>query len=234
MSEPNKQWYVGSQNDALFIINTPPRPSNDDARHDRPDGPTVVLSVHGLDPEKVQQIVDAHNDGVQELLLQLDQHSRVIKSQSDRLNHIAELLKDVEPMDGFPLSIGSKINLLFLRLADEQRKVREVERSEADVRQILTITSDELSLTGKALASEGEKVKELEGSRDKAVKSVLDLIGAIETIRMDRTHSADGDVYVLQTQEWGEWILGEAKAARLIVAPLQSMAVLKVEKEVQE
>lgn len=56
-----KRWYVGSMNDALFIIDTPPRPSTDDTWHDRPDGPKMVLAVEGLTPERVKFIVDAHN-----------------------------------------------------------------------------------------------------------------------------------------------------------------------------
>lgn len=56
-----KRWYLGSMNDAMFIINTPPRPSTDDVWHDRPDGPTMVLAVEGLTVERVQAIIDAHN-----------------------------------------------------------------------------------------------------------------------------------------------------------------------------
>lgn len=54
-------WFVGSMNDGLFIINRPPRPSNDEVWHDRPDGPDLVLNVTDLPLEKAQAICDAHN-----------------------------------------------------------------------------------------------------------------------------------------------------------------------------
>jgi hypothetical protein len=59
--ETMERWYIGSMNDGLFIINTPPRPSNDYPWHDRPDGPTMVLAVSGMSLVRVQEIVDAHN-----------------------------------------------------------------------------------------------------------------------------------------------------------------------------
>lgn len=59
-------WYLGAQNDALYIINTPPRPSNDDCFHDRTDGPTLVIPVHGLSDSVAQRIVDAHNAELKE------------------------------------------------------------------------------------------------------------------------------------------------------------------------
>ena len=36
-----RKWYLGSLNDGLFIIDTPPQPSTDYAWHDRPDGPEI-------------------------------------------------------------------------------------------------------------------------------------------------------------------------------------------------
>lgn len=56
-----ERWYLGSMNDGLFIINTPPRPSNDDVWHDRPDGPSMVLNVTSLTRQEAQSVVDAHN-----------------------------------------------------------------------------------------------------------------------------------------------------------------------------
>ena len=59
-----RRWYLGSLNDGLFIIDTPPRPSTDDAWRDRPDGPSLVLNVVALKPEQAQAIVDAHNAAI--------------------------------------------------------------------------------------------------------------------------------------------------------------------------
>lgn len=56
-----KRWYLGSKNDGLFIIDEPPRPSNDDVWHDRSPGPTLVLNVVALSAGHAQEIVDAHN-----------------------------------------------------------------------------------------------------------------------------------------------------------------------------
>lgn len=55
------QWYLGTLNDGLFIINKPPRPSSEDAWHDRPDGPSLAISVSGLGVARAQSIVTAHN-----------------------------------------------------------------------------------------------------------------------------------------------------------------------------
>lgn len=60
MSE-SKQWHLGAMNDGLFIIDRPPRPSTDDVWHERPDGPTLVLPVHGLPIHHAQSICNAHN-----------------------------------------------------------------------------------------------------------------------------------------------------------------------------
>lgn len=56
-------WYLGAMNDALFIINTPPRTSNDYVWHDRPDGPTLVLGPFvGREGDALaKSIIDAHN-----------------------------------------------------------------------------------------------------------------------------------------------------------------------------
>lgn len=59
-----RRWYVGAMNDGLFIVDQPPRPSNDDPWHDRPDGPSLILPTFPLSLERVQAIVDAHNEGL--------------------------------------------------------------------------------------------------------------------------------------------------------------------------
>jgi hypothetical protein len=61
MTETVSTWYLGSQNDGLFIIDKPPRPSNDDQWHDRPDGPSLVIPLGSTAKDKAQAIVDAHN-----------------------------------------------------------------------------------------------------------------------------------------------------------------------------
>lgn len=50
-------WYLGAQNDGLFIIDQPPRPSTDDEVHDR--GVNVIAAV--TDRRWAQSIIDAHN-----------------------------------------------------------------------------------------------------------------------------------------------------------------------------
>lgn len=60
-AERGKRWYVGAQNDGLFIVNAEPRPSNDDQWHDNPNGPTVALNVTELTLAKAQKIVDVMN-----------------------------------------------------------------------------------------------------------------------------------------------------------------------------
>lgn len=55
------KWYLGSMNDGLFIINTPPSPDNDNPWFDTPHGPSMVLNVTDLTEKKAQAICDAHN-----------------------------------------------------------------------------------------------------------------------------------------------------------------------------
>lgn len=67
----DETWHLGAMNDALFIINKPPRPSNDEVWHDRPDGPTLFLRTHPLSEKDARQIIDAHNATVTRLSTQL-------------------------------------------------------------------------------------------------------------------------------------------------------------------
>jgi hypothetical protein len=60
-AEPAKRWYVGAQNDGLFIINAEPAPSNDYPWHDKPSGPTIALNVTELSLAKAQKVVDVMN-----------------------------------------------------------------------------------------------------------------------------------------------------------------------------
>lgn len=62
--EAARAWHLGALNDGFFIINESPRPSNDDAWHDRPDGPTLVLNVTDLPDWKAKHIIDAHNAAI--------------------------------------------------------------------------------------------------------------------------------------------------------------------------
>jgi hypothetical protein len=57
-------WYVGVMNDCAFIINKPPRPSNDEVWHDRPDGPEVICKMGPteLDTANAALIVLAVNE----------------------------------------------------------------------------------------------------------------------------------------------------------------------------
>lgn len=58
-------WHLGSMNDGLFIIDTPPRPSTDDIHGERTDGPSMVLKAHGLSVADAQAICDAHNASIE-------------------------------------------------------------------------------------------------------------------------------------------------------------------------
>lgn len=53
------RWYVGAQNDGLFIIDQPPRPSND---YINPDlHVNVIRAVSDIGLEAAQRICDEHN-----------------------------------------------------------------------------------------------------------------------------------------------------------------------------
>lgn len=73
-SEKDGRWYLGAMNDALFIIDQPPRPSNDDVVHER-GGAAIAPGVVGAEREDyAKKIVDAHNAVVAALRRQLAEH----------------------------------------------------------------------------------------------------------------------------------------------------------------
>jgi len=79
------RWYLGSMNDGLFIINTPPRPSTDHQWHGRPDGPTFVVAVSALPEGYAQAIVDAHNTALASQARAGDEAVRALASAMRKL-----------------------------------------------------------------------------------------------------------------------------------------------------
>jgi hypothetical protein len=80
-----KQWWLGSQNDGLFIINQPPRPSNDDQFHERTDGPSFVVPLGTLKEKHAQALVDEHN-----------RTASALTSLSLRVKELEEALSKIE------------------------------------------------------------------------------------------------------------------------------------------
>lgn len=68
---PNGRWYLGAMNDALFIIDGPPRPSNDDVVHERGANAIVPGVVGAAREAYAKAIVDAHNEIVDRLTREL-------------------------------------------------------------------------------------------------------------------------------------------------------------------
>jgi hypothetical protein len=60
----NDKWFVGAMSDCIYIINTRPRPSNDDIWHERTDGPTMSVPVANLTIKEAQFICDVHNSSL--------------------------------------------------------------------------------------------------------------------------------------------------------------------------
>lgn len=56
-----ERWYVGAQNDALFIINRPPRPSNDDVVPDR-DVRVIAKVYNKADADRIAEAVNRYAD----------------------------------------------------------------------------------------------------------------------------------------------------------------------------
>lgn len=56
-----KWWYVGAQNDGLFVIDAPPRPSTDDIN---PDQDVNVIAVLGDNRAAAELLVHEHNEKV--------------------------------------------------------------------------------------------------------------------------------------------------------------------------
>lgn len=54
-----QKWYLAAQNDGLFIIDTPPRPSNDYPNHNY--GPKMVIPIPLESRELVELIIAHHN-----------------------------------------------------------------------------------------------------------------------------------------------------------------------------
>jgi hypothetical protein len=57
-------WYLAAMNDGLFIIDQPPRPSNDHPWHDRPDGPGLAIPLGAMQQRDALAIVEAHNAAI--------------------------------------------------------------------------------------------------------------------------------------------------------------------------
>lgn len=58
------RWYLGAQNDALYIIDKPPTPNaNDCPPWDNPNGPNVIAGpmVDARDDKQLEKVVAAHN-----------------------------------------------------------------------------------------------------------------------------------------------------------------------------
>ena len=55
------RWWLGAQNDGLFIINQQPRHSNDDQFHERTDGPSFAVPLGTINEKHAQAIIDEHN-----------------------------------------------------------------------------------------------------------------------------------------------------------------------------
>lgn len=60
-AEPREKWYLGLMNGGLFIMNKPPRPSNDSGPMENTNEPTLALPIHGLPINHAVSIVTAHN-----------------------------------------------------------------------------------------------------------------------------------------------------------------------------
>lgn len=89
------KWYLGSGNDALFIINTPPRPSNDHPWHDRPDGPTMAICVHGLPDKRAEQIVLEHNKALDDLTQAKDAVIKLWNGTGESLKEADDVLRSI-------------------------------------------------------------------------------------------------------------------------------------------
>lgn len=58
----SNRWYLASKNSGLFIIDRPPRPSDDYENHN--SEPPMVLNVTRLTREQAEEIVAAHNAAI--------------------------------------------------------------------------------------------------------------------------------------------------------------------------
>lgn len=57
-----KKWYLGAQNDGLFIIDQPPRSSNDNQMHDA--DVNCILPVPNSAMDFAEAVIKAHNEAI--------------------------------------------------------------------------------------------------------------------------------------------------------------------------
>lgn len=57
-----KKWYLGAQNDGLFIIDQPPAPSNDHPKHDAQVA--VIAAVPDGAADFAKTVIAAHNAAI--------------------------------------------------------------------------------------------------------------------------------------------------------------------------
>ena len=100
------EWYLGSMNDGLFIIDTPPRPSTDDIVQDRTDGPDLVINVTDLPIEKARAVVDAHNKSVRALRA----YSTPVSTDAELRKAVAKAIDDISRV-GYRYHYASDLEL---------------------------------------------------------------------------------------------------------------------------
>lgn len=98
MSEPlvAGPWYVGAQNDILYIIDQPPRPSNDEVNPDQ--DVTVIAKLYGYEPAHANLLAAAPEllRACKEAQLALRATSREIKNYSHELGLLREAIAKAE------------------------------------------------------------------------------------------------------------------------------------------
>ena len=78
------KWYLGSMNDALFIIDKPPMPAPDDTGpYEMPNGPKPISAA--IDERNGELIVAAHNAAIATLTAALEEARGALDSARSEL-----------------------------------------------------------------------------------------------------------------------------------------------------
>jgi len=81
--ERAREWHIGSMNDALFIIDRPPSPSNDHPWHDNPNGPAAISFA--IDDRNAIAIVKAHNNALRQARAEgMEEAAKTLNREADK------------------------------------------------------------------------------------------------------------------------------------------------------
>ena len=99
------KWYLGSMNDALFIIDKPPMPAPDDTGpYEMPNGPKPISAA--IDERNGELIVSAHNATIATLTAALEEARGALDAFAKKCDKHEPSFDDTRRPDSFEVYVG--------------------------------------------------------------------------------------------------------------------------------